>query len=96
MMFQDRGAVGRIPYLMPVRWEDDWPVLGGETEKYLWSGRCLPEKMRGKRDGGSVEELVISDSFDHSENRLALQWQWNHSADPEAWSFYRAARPVCG
>ena len=28
LMFQDRGAVGRIPYLMPAAWEEDWPVLG--------------------------------------------------------------------
>ena len=24
----DYGAVGRIPYLVPVKWEDGWPVLG--------------------------------------------------------------------
>ena len=27
-LFRDYGAVGRIPYLVPVKWEDDWPVLG--------------------------------------------------------------------
>lgn len=27
-LFRDYGAVGRIPYLVPVRWEEDWPVLG--------------------------------------------------------------------
>lgn len=28
LLFGDRGAVGRIPYLIPVQWEDGWPVLG--------------------------------------------------------------------
>lgn len=28
MLFGDRGSVGRIPYLVPVKWENDWPVLG--------------------------------------------------------------------
>ena len=28
MMFQDHGAVGRIPYLMPMKWEDGWPLPG--------------------------------------------------------------------
>ena len=28
MLFQDHGAVGRIPYLLPVTWEDGWPVIG--------------------------------------------------------------------
>ncbi len=27
-LFRDFGAVGRIPYLVPVKWEDGWPVLG--------------------------------------------------------------------
>jgi len=28
MLFQDHDAVGRIPVLVPVNWEDDWPVYG--------------------------------------------------------------------
>ncbi len=28
MLFGDRGAVGRIPYLVPVEWQDGWPVFG--------------------------------------------------------------------
>ena len=27
-LFRDYGGVGRIPYLVPLRWEDGWPVLG--------------------------------------------------------------------
>lgn len=32
-LFQDRGAVGRVPILMPCRWEDGWPILGNEEGK---------------------------------------------------------------
>ncbi len=28
VMFQDHGAVGRIPFALPVYWEDGWPMLG--------------------------------------------------------------------
>ena len=28
ILFQDRGAVGRIPVLVPMTWENDYPVLG--------------------------------------------------------------------
>ena len=28
VLFQDRGAVGRIPVLVPIRWEEDYPVFG--------------------------------------------------------------------
>jgi len=36
-LFRDYGAVGRIPYLIPVKWEDGWPVLGenGKTPESL-------------------------------------------------------------
>ena len=27
-MFRDYGSVGRIPYLMPMKWVNEWPVLG--------------------------------------------------------------------
>ena len=30
---------------------------------------------------------MISDSFCHGENRLALNWQWNHNPDDSLWSF---------
>ena len=29
-LFRDYGAVGRIPYIVPVKWEDGWPILGEE------------------------------------------------------------------
>lgn len=30
VIFQDRGAIGRVPVLMPCRWVDGWPMLGNE------------------------------------------------------------------
>ena len=27
-LFRDQGSVGRIPYLVPVKWEDGWPIPG--------------------------------------------------------------------
>jgi beta-xylosidase len=30
--------------------------------------------------------LVISDEFDYKENRLVLNWQWNHNPDNNLWS----------
>jgi len=27
-LFRDFGAVGRIPYLVPMEWKDGWPVIG--------------------------------------------------------------------
>lgn len=88
MLFQDRGASGRIPFLMPVRWEEDWPLLGIKREKkeggFLWR---IPECFSVPFAPYPARPLVISDSFRHEENRLALPWQWNHNPIPSCWSF---------
>ena len=79
VMFQDRGAVGRIPFLMPMRWEEDWPVLGDNGQ--------VPRTLELPWEEVPAAPLVISDSFSHEENLLALPWQWNHNEHPGAWSF---------
>ncbi len=86
MFFQDHGAVGRIPFLMPVRWVDGWPMLGDENGK-------VPFVMKKPVQVSSPSyPLVISDEFDNNfsknknESNLALNWQWNHHPDNEFWS----------
>ena len=32
ILFQDYGAVGRLPILLPVTWQDDFPVFGEEEK----------------------------------------------------------------
>ena len=79
MLFQDNGAVGRSPWLVPVRWEDGWPVLGVEGK--------APTEL-GLRDGErGLGNLVGSDEFDRpSGAALPLAWQWNHNPDERYWS----------
>lgn len=79
MLFQDHDAVGRIPYLLPLRWEEDWPVLG-------YNGK-VPESFTVPLKTCEGKPLVISDDFNHTENRLALNWQWNHNPENSLWSF---------
>ncbi len=85
MMFQDHGAVGRIPFLMPVRWVDGWPMLGDENGK-------VPFTMKKPVQGYPSVPLVISDEFDNSfskdknKSALACNWQWNHHPDDALWS----------
>lgn len=72
MLFQDSGAVGRIPILVPLRWENDYPVLGVQ-------GR-IPERFEitSTRPGYQYRPLVESDDF-----KAALKpcWQYNHEPD---------------
>ena len=77
IMFQDRGGVGRVLTLSPVRWIDGWPMLGDESGK-------VPTKMRPYKSGQPKTEIVRSDDF--SSSKLGLHWQWNHNPIDQAWS----------
>ncbi len=79
MLFQDHGSVGRIPYVLPVHWSDGWPMVGIDGK--------APEKFEVPLEEAPTGPLVISDEFHHSENKLALNWQWNHNPDNSLWSF---------
>ncbi|MDN4524113.1 glycoside hydrolase family 43 protein [Fictibacillus fluitans] len=79
MLFQDHDAVGRIPYVLPVTWEEGWPMVG-------MNGKA-PNELEINVPASSQKQLVISDEFDHRENKLALNWQWNHNPDHDLWSF---------
>ena len=79
MLFQDHEAVGRVPVLMPCRWEDGWPILGDENGK-------VPPVMKTPVQGYDEKtELVVSDDFDKSP-KLGLTWQWNHNPDNSLWT----------
>ena len=79
-LFRDYGAVGRIPYLVPVEWEDGWPVLGVEGK--------VPEKLDLPASKGLIPGIVASDDFKRKKNdpELPLVWQWNHNPVDEFWS----------
>jgi len=47
MLFQDHGAVGRIPVLVPLRWEDNWPVLGVDGK--VPHAMAIPVKLIGTK-----------------------------------------------
>lgn len=78
LVFQDRGAVGRVPLLMPVRWEDGWPMLGDENGKVPSTGTVPLKTFQPKN--------TLVDSDDFSDKTLKIQWQWNHNPVNEAWS----------
>lgn len=79
MLFQDHDAVGRIPCILPVKWENNWPVFGIDGK--------VPESFESPFEETDRYDIVISDDFDHDENKLALNWQWNHNPINEKWSF---------
>jgi beta-xylosidase len=79
-LFQDCGSVGRIPFLVPVKWENDWPVLGIDGK--------VPDKLDLPASKGLIPGIVASDEFSRKpgEAALPLVWQWNHNPDNSLWS----------
>lgn len=79
-LFRDFGSVGRIPYLVPVKWEEDWPILGVEGK--------VPETLNLPVSKGLIPSIVESDEFDRKKGDpvLPLVWQWNHNPDNKFWS----------
>lgn len=79
-LFRDYGAVGRIPYIVPVKWEDGWPILG-ENGK-------VPETLNLPPSDGFIPNIVASDEFEHEKKdpKLPLVWQWNHNPVDRLWS----------
>jgi beta-xylosidase len=79
-LFQDYGAVGRIPFLVPVKWEDGWPVLGIDGK--------VPATLELPANKSLSPGIVDSDDFDRKAGQAALPlaWQWNHNPVVDLWS----------
>jgi beta-xylosidase len=79
-LFRDYGAVGRIPYLVPVKWQDGWPVLGVDGK--------VPETLDLPANKSLIPGIVAPDEFTRKkgERALPLVWQWNHNPNNNLWS----------
>lgn len=76
--FQDKGAYGRVVHLQPMKWVNDWPVMGAGGE---------PVTTHRKPNVGRTYPITTpADSDEFNDPRFNLQWQW--SANPQLnWAF---------
>lgn len=82
IIMQDHGSVGRMVALVPITWDNNFPLIG------------LPGNLRKapntwvKPSTGYTQApkplFVRSDNFDSP--KLNLVWQWNHVPDDSKWS----------
>ena len=81
VMQEDLGALGRFPNLLPVTWQDGWPVVAeGKRPPVSFVDKVPRPVSADKR----IKVLPTSDDFSNKE--LDMQWQWNHNPVPSAWS----------
>lgn len=87
--FQSDGAHGRIVHLEPVRWKDDWPIVGDDPPDDAVGQPAPSGPIPDNRSVVSRQRPQTSDEFD--EAKLGPQWEWNHNPDDAHWSL--SARP---
>jgi beta-xylosidase len=72
--FQDRGAYGRVVHLQPVKWVNDWPVMGIDKDT---PGKGEPVLACKKPDVGRSYPVAVPQTSDEfGSRRVGLQWQW--------------------
>jgi beta-xylosidase len=77
--FNSTGAYGRIVYLEPVRWEDDWPVIGAPPGQ--------PVQSHAAPDVGRTFPAIYPQTSDEFTSRtLGPQWEWNHNPVDSHWT----------
>jgi beta-xylosidase len=85
--FQDKNAYGRVVHLQPMRWVDDWPVIGEDGPR---EGTGQPVLVHAKPVAGfPVKTPPTSDEFNAP--TLGLQWQWNANSDARWYSLTERA-----
>lgn len=86
--FQDVYAAGRIVHMQPVRWENDWPIMGEQISADAGqpvmthkkpdigeNGRRALERFKKEKGLPDIYAPAASDDF--TGESLGLQWQWN-------------------
>ena len=82
IIMQDHGSIGRMVALVPITWDNNFPIIG------------LPGNLRKapntwlKPNTGYTQKpkplFVRNDDFDSA--KLNPVWQWNHAPDDSKWS----------
>lgn len=92
-VFQDGGGLGRRDILVPMQWQNDWPVLGDPStvRNVTIAGKSypmgnVPITYRKPNVGASYPVRTIPDTDDFNSPVLGVQWQWNHYPDNSKWS----------
>lgn len=82
--FQDKEAIGRVVHLQPMKWVNDWPVIGEDKDNNGTGNPVLTYKKPNVGKTYPIHTPLETDEF--SGTHLGLQWQWQ--ANPqETWAF---------
>lgn len=72
--FQDAGCYGRVAWLEPMHWVNNWPVIGNDPDL---DGTGNPVQVWRKPQLPASADAVIECSDDFDEPAMGMQWQWS-------------------
>lgn len=82
--FQDQGAYGRVVWLEPMRWVNNWPVIGDHQDAH-GVGEPVSLYRKPKVQHPSVQ-MTPADSDEFNALEIGPQWQWQVNPQP-SWAF---------
>jgi beta-xylosidase len=72
--FQDKGPYGRVVHLEPMKWVNNWPVIGNDPDG---DGKGEPVTVYKKPNVGKVYPInTPAESDEFNDGLPGLQWQW--------------------
>lgn len=82
--FQDKAMYGRVLHLNPMKWVNDWPVIGIDKD----GDGCGEPVTRYKKPnvGKKYPVMTPADSDEFNSRQLGLQWEW-HANYQDAFGF---------
>ena len=82
--FQDLGVSGRVVHLNPMKWINDWPIIGVDSDG---DGCGEPVRRYKKPNVGKIyPKITPPESDEFNTNMLGLQWQW-HANYQTTWGY---------
>ena len=77
--FQDKGAYGRVVHLQPMKWINNWPVIGLDKDGDGVGEPVLEYKKPNIGKTYPIQTPLESDEYDH--HFMGKQWQWQANND---------------
>lgn len=79
ILFQDRGASGRIPYVIPVTLQNGNVTMGNEGK--------MPDDwdVKSLRPDYTYKSMIVSGFKNEKGDCLHSAWQWNHEPELAGW-----------
>ena len=87
--FQDKNEYGRVVHLQPMKWINNWPVIGEDKDG---DGKGEPVLRYKKPNVGKVFPIQTpQESDEFNSNTFGLQWQWMANPRP-TWYFLNSSK----